>query len=275
MTDTFRDVTGFGSVDNFRMGLGRLDICNEGSSKLLPLGLLEGSATATFDRAKHDIKAGTPQVTLEQYAIEEFTTLKVTMVEFAMANIVKQLSYPDSCLSVVPAAVSAPVTETVTFGVGSTPNTQTLEHCPVHSDGVITVTSTGTTPVSYADPGDFSVDKTDGTITRNSLGSIGANDAVLITYQYDTPAVEQITFGGIIPVRKYHVKFYAANAINDVYYVIEFYRAVINSNLSLSFSATEHGKNDVEFKGLADPDRAMGDTISRIYKSTTPPWLNR
>ena len=73
---------------------------------------------------------------------------------------------------------------------GTSPNTAWalyLNHATLKSGSVKVTDSLGTT--TYAITTDYTVNTTNGIITRTSTGSIGATDTVLISYMYEDPTL--------------------------------------------------------------------------------------
>ena len=83
------------------------------------------------------------------------------------------------------------VDESQTFG--TSPNTSWiiyLDHASLKSSSVKVTDSTGVT--TYTLTTDYTVNTTNGVITRTSTGSIGATDTVLVTYSYEDTSLTGI-----------------------------------------------------------------------------------
>jgi hypothetical protein len=58
-----------------------------GTTPTIDVGAVKGNAELTFERKTIEVKAGSPQTLIEQYAIEELLNIKVTGIEWDFDNL--------------------------------------------------------------------------------------------------------------------------------------------------------------------------------------------
>jgi len=75
------------STDRFSFGPGVLYIGAPGTTPTLDIGGVKGGATFSVKRTKLEVKLGSPKTRVKQYTTEEEATLKVTGIEWNLANL--------------------------------------------------------------------------------------------------------------------------------------------------------------------------------------------
>lgn len=74
-------------TQNFSFGPGVLYMGAQGTTPLVEVGQTKGDATLSFERARLEVKAGSPQVKIAQYANEETVSFKVSGIEWNFDNL--------------------------------------------------------------------------------------------------------------------------------------------------------------------------------------------
>jgi hypothetical protein len=115
-------------TSRFSFGPGILYMGAPGSTPLVEVGAVKGNAELTVDRKILEVKQGSPQTLIQQYAIEESMVLKVTGIEWNFDNLAYALG----------AGVTAGIgglTETFEFGGDMTVNNRALRFVHRTPDG--------------------------------------------------------------------------------------------------------------------------------------------
>lgn len=89
-------------------GPGRLFLGAEGATPTIEIGAVKGDATLSIKRTTLDVLAGSPQTMIQQYAVREEVTLKVTGIEWNLNGLQMVLGAGITTL--------VGVTETLEFG---------------------------------------------------------------------------------------------------------------------------------------------------------------
>lgn len=86
-------------TQRFSFGPGVLYIGPAGSTPLIDIGAVKGDAEMGIKRTTLDIMQGSPQTLVQQYAIQEDVSLKVTGIEWNLDNIARVLAAGVTTLS--------------------------------------------------------------------------------------------------------------------------------------------------------------------------------
>ncbi len=110
MSDTFGDITGLVSLTDHDVGKCRVDFIDYTASPAYDdttkMGTLDGTPSVSVGRDVADIIAGVPEGILATYGIKDKGSFKVTLQEFQIANLGKQLGMEDTQYTYTPTPMS-------------------------------------------------------------------------------------------------------------------------------------------------------------------------
>jgi len=110
MSDTFGDITGLVSLTDHDVGKCRVDFIDYTASPTYDdttkMGTLEGTPNTTIGRDVAEIIAGAPEGILAVYGVKDKGGFKVTLQEFQIGNLGKQLGLEDTRYTNTPTPMS-------------------------------------------------------------------------------------------------------------------------------------------------------------------------
>lgn len=275
-TLTFQSEYGVDNLNDIDLGVGRFDISeytNQVYNSPVGVGAMEGTATATLNRTRHDVHAGTPMTIVASFAVNELGKFHFEPIEASKINSTDRLLGQPTSLMTTNASTSATSTnEAVTATVGNAVPMQNdnwnTQYAPVVKN------LTGVT--TYVNGTDYSFDPVHGTVTALVGGAIGGGVAggtqgITVTYSYFLP-LQVLTYGGYASVRTFRIYWCHLRPQDNLWEVLEGYKCIPSLNWVKSYIQNAHNKFAMEFDFIADITRVIGDRIAQYRKQTQQPF---
>jgi hypothetical protein len=271
-TPTFASQFGVVSLNDIDLGIGRLDIAILTNQVFQSIGAIEGTARATLNRTKHQVKAGTPMSTVVEFAVDEIGKFALEPLETSRTLQAQLLlGQPANVFTQNSSTSAISVNESITATVGAAApfmfDIWNLAITPVFS-----FTSGPGTPLVLNT--DYTFDPIHGEfqlIAGGAGGTTGTTHTVFATYAYFLP-VDEMTFGGYVSIVTYRLYWSHLRPQDGLWEVLEGYKCTPSVNWVKDYIQNSHNKLPFEFDFLADITRNQGDRIANLRKIIQQPF---
>lgn len=206
------------------------------------------------ERTKVTFDDGTPQIAVVEDVSKETVTIEAILGEKSPREKLVRLGTG----SITPVVASASQSGTEHKILTAT----AYEALKCKGGTSIVVVSQDATPVTYTADSDYTVGTKEGcdAICRIEGGRIEDGEEVTVTYQWDIPAYDKITFGGANTLTYYHMRHIKQLRNGDRIFT-DFQKVGPAGTDEDSFLSTDYGTTTATFTALADTAKTEGAQI--------------
>ena len=237
------------------------------------VGAVKGTAEVILTRTEVDFEVGVPQEIADQTISKEECVFKCSLAELTLVQLQQQLGLPTANYSSVAAGVTNVSLEAhnnvqqdlsvvLAFAPVLSPSTSPTATAPV-------VRNASATSTVYVENTDYVVDYTNGYIIPRVGGAISNGTDILVTYNYNALASEQLTMGGQNSINQVALRFFHPYSWGGVIYCTISKANPIGS-ITLPFEEINYSLRVVEFKAIADFTQPVGSQLVSINRDIPP-----